>query len=176
MRTLKQLLCVAALGTCAGAVQAGPVGYNIAWSGSNGYSMTGMFAYHDSGERFVTGHDLTQFMIEGWRSGSSLGSWSGTPELFVFDSGRQRISALLQAWNVGGNDLSFGCALTVCAMGVDGNLIKRSAKAFSHIAVTPREMAALSEPLPIVAVLAGLGALFFGLRRRSATALPVATA
>lgn len=174
MRILKRLLCGAALVGFAASAQAGPVGYNIAWSGSHGYSMTGMFAYHDAGERYVTGHDLTQFLIEGWRNGSTIGSWNGTPELFIFDSGRQRISTLLQSWNVGGEDLSFGCALTVCAMGVDGGFAKRSAAAFSHIAVTPREMAALSEPLPIVAILAGLLAMFFGFRRRAGLSTPAA--
>lgn len=151
--------------------QALPQAYDISWDGNRGYSLSGMFSYSQSDSRYVKSGDLTGFMMEGFHRGNSIGVFSGIPDLFKFDTRRTRVSSLLQAWNIEGEGLNFGCILTLCGIGVDGEMIRRSATFFTHIDVTPKIIEGgggqgLSSPTGILALLVGLTA--FAFRRRAA--------
>ena len=152
--------------------QAIPQAYDISWDGNRGYSLTGMFSYQQSDSRWVKSGDLTGFMMEGWHRGNSIGVFNGIPELFKFDTRHTRVSSLLQSWNLGGEGVSFGCIMTLCGLGVDGDLITKSKTFFTHIDVSPKIIEGgsgqgLSAPTGILALLAGLAA--FAFRRRAAS-------
>ena len=147
--------------------QALPQAYDISWDGNRGYSLAGMFSYSPSDSRYVNSGDLTNFMMEGFHRGNSIGVFTGTPDLFK----KIRVSSLLQSWNVDGKGLNFGCILSLCAIGVDGEMIRRSKTFFTHLDVTPKTIEGgggqgLSAPTGILALLAGLAA--FAFRRRAA--------
>ncbi len=96
------------------------ISFNITWTGSNGYTMTGMFGYSDS---FIntgsqTGAILDFLMIEGFLNNVSIGTFSGTstaeqrndadPFNFNFDTttetfieGGSAFSSTGQSWNTG---------------------------------------------------------------------------
>jgi hypothetical protein len=145
-------------------VSAAPMGYNVAWQGSKGYSLAGMFSYEDSGQRLVKAGDLTSFMIEGFRRGESIGSWSGNPGAFFYSAGSSHLNPFLQAWNLKGPGVGFGCLFIGCGLKNDSGIIWRSAS-FGGLSVTPKTaQAALPEPATLGLIFAGLAA--FGLRRR----------
>lgn len=100
--------------------------FNIAWTGSNGYSMTGMFSYDDSliGTGAINETQLDTLMIEGFLGMASIGTWdladgqgtgAGTFN-FNFDTtteqfllGGNSSSGSGQLWNFFGNPgLGFG--------------------------------------------------------------------
>ena len=56
---------------------ANAIGFNIDWTGTGGYTMTGMFSYDDSliGTGPINGTDVNTFMIEGFLNGSNVGTW-----------------------------------------------------------------------------------------------------
>ena len=56
------------------------ISFNITWTGSNGYTMTGMFGYSDSFNNTgpKTGAILDFLMIEGFLNNVSIGTFSGT--------------------------------------------------------------------------------------------------
>ncbi len=141
---------------------AGPMSYNVSWSGSNGYSLAGMFSYQDDGQRRVRVGDLLSFMIEGFKNGNSMGVWSGQPDFFLFKPSDLRVTSLGQNWNLGGDGVGFGCLFTGCGLSKDGSIKWKSVSLFSKIGVTPKSVA-LSEPAGLALILAGLAA--FGLRR-----------
>ena len=153
--------------------QALPQAYDISWDGRRGYSLTGMFSYEGGSSGLITQDDLTGFMIEGFHRGNSIGVFQGRPELFFFDAGQTYIPSLLQAWNIDGQGINFGCILTLCGMGKDGELIKKSKTLFTHIDVSPKVIEGngggqtLSAPTGILALFAGLVALAF--RRRASS-------
>ena len=170
---MKKRLIGATLATClmflSIGAQALPQAYDISWDGRHGYSLTGMFSYNQGDNRYVRSGDLTGFMMEGWHNGNSMGVFGGIPELFKFDTKHTRISSLLQGWNGGGEGVSFGCILTICALGMDGDVIKKSKTFFTHIDVNPKTIEGgggqgLNAPTGIIALLIGLTA--FAFRRR----------
>jgi len=148
------------------ASNAAPMGYNISWQGSNQYSMAGMFSFVDSGQNVVSAHDLTSFMIEGFRKGQSIGSYAGNPGLFLYHPGSGHINPLLQGWNFRQSSVGFGCLLTGCGLTNNDRILWKSIAFGSKISVTPKMAeAALPEPATLGVLLAGLAA--FGLRRRA---------
>lgn len=56
---------------------ADPIGYDIEWVGSGGYTMTGMFTFDDSliNTGPITAGSMQTFMIEGFLNGVSIGTW-----------------------------------------------------------------------------------------------------
>ena len=166
MTTLRLGLITAALLVLTSTANAAPMGYNISWHGSHGYSLTGMFSYQDTGQDWVGAHDLTSFMIEGFRRGESIGSYSGQPGVFLYQAGASHLNPLLQGWNFRGPAVGFGCLLTGCGMTKDERILWKSIAFGSGINVTPKlAQAALPEPATFGLVLAGLAA--FGFRRRA---------
>lgn len=53
------------------------IAFDISWTGSGGYSMTGMFSYDDSliGTGRIDETDLDSFMIEGFLGAASIGTF-----------------------------------------------------------------------------------------------------
>ncbi|MFO1036334.1 MAG: VPLPA-CTERM sorting domain-containing protein [Geminicoccaceae bacterium] len=51
--------------------------YNISWTGSGGYTMSGQFSFSDSllSSTRISGSDLQSLSIEGFLNGTSVGSW-----------------------------------------------------------------------------------------------------
>ncbi len=162
MKTIRKIGLAMLLSLVASTVMAGPMSYNLSWSGSNGYSLTGMFSYQDNGQSLVGAGDLLSFMIEGVKNGSSMGVWSGQPDFFLFKPSDLRLSSLGQNWNLLGDGVGFGCLLTGCGLSHDGRIEWRSLSMLSKIGVSPKSVA-LSEPAGLALILAGLTA--FGLRR-----------
>lgn len=75
---MKKLLGVIVFALLASAgAHAVPIGYNISWTGSGGYSMDGMFSIDDSllGTGAIDETSLLSFMIEGFQSGISVGTF-----------------------------------------------------------------------------------------------------
>ena len=166
MKTLRLALVAAMLLLVGHTAGAAPMGYNVAWQGSSGYSLSGMFSYEDTGQQTVRARDLTSFMIEGFRGGDSIGSFSGRPGLFFYSAGASHMNPLLQAWNTGGPAVGFGCLLTGCGMSHDQRMLWHSITGGTTISVTPKlAQEALPEPATLGLILAGLAA--FGLRRRA---------
>ena len=66
---------------------AADIHYQITWVGSGGYTMTGGFSFDSSlqGE-LIKETDLDTMSIEGFLNGVSIGTFSGTPYAFNFDS------------------------------------------------------------------------------------------
>lgn len=166
MTTIRMIAIGLAAGLVSFGASAAPMGYNIAWSGSSGYSLAGMFSYEDTGQRVLRQSDLSSFMIEGFRNGRSIGSWSGTPELFVYRAGSSKLDNLLQGWNAKSAGVGFGCLLTGCGLTKDHRIVWRSLTGLTPVEVSPKTaQVALSEPASLALLLAGLAA--FGLRRRA---------
>jgi hypothetical protein len=84
MRRLSLLgtIATAAIATSAvmpaAAAQAAPIAYDIAWTGSNGYTMTGAFSFDDAdaGDGRIVGSELLTLAIAGFHNGTSVGAWS----------------------------------------------------------------------------------------------------
>ena len=84
--------------------------YDIAWTGANGYTMTGIFHYADNLTGTINGTQIDSLAIEGFQDDASVGSWdltAGQPFNFNFDTssgtfltGGRSDSTTGQAWNV----------------------------------------------------------------------------
>lgn len=66
---------------------AASITYDISWIGNNQYSMTGEFSFDDTLlGGVITAADVSSFSISGFLNGSAIGSFSGSPTTFNFDS------------------------------------------------------------------------------------------
>lgn len=84
--------------------------YDMAWTGANGYSMTGMFQYANNLTGTINGTQIDTLSIAGFKDGASVGSWdltAGQSFNFNFDTssgtfltGGRSASTSGQAWNV----------------------------------------------------------------------------
>jgi len=97
------------------------VTYDISWTGSNGYSLTGSFSFDDSLTGIIRDYAVDTFMIEGFHNGESLGTWNLTdgtdgphPFNFNFDVAKAEFiigglsdSNRGQAWNRRATGLGF---------------------------------------------------------------------
>ncbi len=97
------------------------IGFNFEWTGSNNYTMTGMFSFDDSLDNTgpIDESDLNSFMFEGFLSNVSIGAFTadtsaadfgqtGSPHAFQFNYdttsnsfllGGGVGSSMLQLWN-----------------------------------------------------------------------------
>lgn len=92
--------------------------YDIAWTGANGYTMTGIFYYADNLTGTINGTQIDALSIAGFKDGAPMGSWDLTSgQLFNFNfdtnsgtflTGGQSDSTSGQAWNVPNNSGAFG--------------------------------------------------------------------
>ena len=53
------------------------IGYDISWSGTNGYAMTGMFTFDssDSADGLIVGSEVESLMLFGFLNGGSIGTF-----------------------------------------------------------------------------------------------------
>jgi len=149
---------------------ASAISFDISWTGANGYSMTGMFSYDDSliGTGAIDETDIDSLMIEGFLSGSSIGSWSlpaVTPTGFNFNFDTNTQTFIIggtstgtsgQRWNVetGASGLGFNSGNPNQALALDGvyftdSIIKT---AVSTLTATPSAV-----PVPAALYLFGSG-------------------
>ena len=74
----KKFLAMVALGLLAGpmAANAGPITYDLGWTGTSGYTMTGYFSYDDvnAGDGAIRDGEVASLFFEGFLNGASIGS------------------------------------------------------------------------------------------------------
>ena len=76
--TLRSIIIVAFLILAPVVGSAGVVTEGISWIGADGYTMTGQFQYSDTlaNTGMIAGSQLTSLSIQGFLSGSPIGSWN----------------------------------------------------------------------------------------------------
>lgn len=146
--------------------------YDIAWTGANGYTMTGMFQYADNLTGTIDGTQIDTLSIAGFKDGASVGSWDLTSgQLFNFNfdtssgtflTGGRSDSTSGQAWNVP-NSGEFGFFSGNSSQGL---LINGAFEAASSIiigstvnttALVPSTLRAIVNPEPSTILLFGTG-------------------
>jgi hypothetical protein len=155
------------------------IGFDISWTGSNGYTMSGMFSYDDSliGTGAIDETDLDTLMIEVFLNAASQGTWdladgsggqlsfnfNATTEVFVIGGDVGTTSG--QVWNHTANP---GVGFI---SGNAGQLISVNGAQIGFIAVGSSTLTAtrkvVPEPSPLAFLLSGLGALAFAARQRT---------
>ena len=181
----------------ANAGSAHAIAFNFDWTGSDGYSMDGMFSYDDSliGTGATDETDLTTFMIELYLNGESLGTWDffadglipdSLPMNFNFDAssesflvGGPAAGTSGQTWNTSGNcSPGFGFqsgsgSQLLCIDGFPGGPfggpIEISQSTLTAIRKDLSPVVPAPEPSTLSLVATGLALLgFMGWRRRKA--------
>jgi hypothetical protein len=186
-----RLLAAAAIAlsaTASGAAAA--AGYTIDWTGSGGYSMTGMFSFADGLlGTVITGADLDSLMISVFDGGGLIDDWdlfADGPEIpaavfnFNFDSaaGTFNVGGLSggpngQQWNAGSGSsctsVGFASGNAFQGVCVGGSFVGAVPVADATLTATPKTPVV---PLPAAAplLIGALGGLAILRRRRAATA------
>jgi hypothetical protein len=176
--------CLALIGLIVGmsTAQAGIITQSLSWQGPNGYAMTGTFSYSDALSGPITGGQLSTFVIQGFQTGSPIGSWnlaSGFPGFnfnfnfnattLVFAQGGTSGGSTGQEWDVtsGGNTCpnpGFGFASGLGGQGlcVNGSFVNDS---FNSGVFNLTASPASAVPEPATGALTGLAALGLFLRK-----------
>ncbi|MEM9217716.1 MAG: PEP-CTERM sorting domain-containing protein [Cyanobacteria bacterium P01_F01_bin.150] len=162
----------------AGTAQAAIVGYDISWTGSNGYTLEGMFGFDDSllGTGAIDETSLSSFTIEGFQNGSSIGSFdlsdglaSSSPFNFNFDTisetfiiGGDSDSITGQSWNFFGNPFGFGSGSAGQAIRLNNSFVSFVGANDSTLIATRKDsdfsdVSAVPEPLTVIGTLAAIG-------------------
>jgi hypothetical protein len=145
---------------------------DIAWTGANGYTMTGMFQYADNLTGTINETQIDTLSIEGFQDGASVGSWdltAGQSFNFNFDTsngtfltGGRSGSTTGQRWNVPNNG-SFGFFSGNSSQGlyINGALEPASTITIGSTVTTtglvPSTLRAIPNPEPSTILLFGTG-------------------
>ncbi len=170
--SLGLLTCMLTLGLT---LSAQAIEFNISWTGSNNYTMTGMFGYNDSliNTGAIDGSDIDFLMIEGFLNGGSIGTWDLADGLgvgayvfnFNFDTDTETFlvggnSAGLsgQAWNIFANPgFGFGSGNTNQAFTQNGGVIVPSLLPISQSTLVATQKGTAPIPEPSTMLLLGTG-------------------
>ena len=150
--------------------------YDISWTGSNGYTMTGLFEYSNNFSGTINGSQLNSFSIRGFKNGTSIGSWNPSSEQlssssfnFNFDTttetlltGGRSDSPTGQLWNVP-NSLGLGFFSGNSSQGfwINGRFEHTSqlriGSTVTTVGLSPSTLHAIPNPEPSTILLVGTG-------------------
>ena len=156
------------------------ISFDISWTGSANFTMTGMFSYNDGliNTGAIDETDIDTFMIEGFENGSSIGSWNladglgagaqafnfnfnTTTEIFIV--GNNTNTQTGQGWNfpvnfaVGASGFGFGSGSGGQSLTVDG--ISKGFIAINEPTLTATRKSTAPIPEPSTLLLFGTGIL-----------------
>ena len=165
------------LGLAAGQADASTVAYDISWTGSNSYSLTGSFSFDDAlAGSLVEKNELISFSIEGFQGTASLGTFNGTPFYFNFDAVNEVFPAgARQIWNLFGLGIGFASEQDQLLL-FDGLNVSDS-RIFGPLSTLLATPAVSPVPVPAALPLlaSALGAFgFIGWRKKRKTAVAAA--
>ncbi len=106
------------------AAQAVVIGYDIAWSGSNNFTMTGTFSFDDAdaGDGLIDASEVLTLTMEGFDNGVSVGTFdlaNGIVDAAAFNFNFDTVSEIFltggtsgsgtgQCWNCDADDIALG--------------------------------------------------------------------
>lgn len=146
--------------------------YDIAWTGANGYTMTGMFQYADNLTGTINETQIDSLSIEGFQDSASVGSWDLTDGgLFNFNfdtssgtflTGGRSDSTTGQAWNVpNSGGFGFFSGNSLQGLYINGAFEPASTITIGSTVTTaglvPSTLRAIANPEPSTILLFGTG-------------------
>lgn len=183
---LAAVSCVG-IGTMVPAAKADLVTYDIGWTGSGGYSMTGEFSFDDAsgGDGRIDGTELLSLLIEAFQGVVSIGSWNladgqgagavtfnfnFNPVGGTFFTGGLSFGPNGQQWNGAANPgLGFGSGSTLQGLLLNGVDVGAIPSSQSTLTATLRETVVVPEPTTIALFGAGLVGLGLMARKKKTT-------
>ena len=149
--------------------------YDIQWTGSNGYTMSGIFEYSNTLTGTINGTQIDSLSIQGYKDGTSVGNWEfsagQTPPSFNFNfdtstetflTGGRSDTTSGQLWNIPNNN-GFGFFSGNSSQGlyINGALAPASqliiGSTVTTVGLSPSTLTAIPNPEPSTILLFGTG-------------------